>query len=258
MSSEQVVRVESIEASPVSKWRGAGLSRVWRVFFEPTKVFGEILVRPTWVWPVVAMVLVTIATQLVASRRIDYPASYRHTMQQLGMASTMSEAELEKAAESQKAPGAVRIALAPAGILVVLLISAGLYWLGLKLFTSGAGFGAVFSVAAHAVLPLAVIRGILQVVFLLPQHGLLEFEAQQVVKSNLGAILQMDVLSPLGVIASAIDVFGAWQFVLAAIGLAIVGRVSRARAIVVVAAVFLLFVLMSAGMVALPRMFAGR
>jgi hypothetical protein len=234
------------------------LSRLWRVFYEPGRVFAEIPGKRGWIWPFLALSVISIVVAFVAIPRIDREATLRYTLDKFGGGREISDEQIERMSQSSPAMSAVKaVAGPPIAFLVVVAIGSLLYWLGLKLFGSEVCFGPVFAVAMYTTYAPQLVRKVLQLVFLLPRSGLLEFEVEQVVKSNLGAILNLDLLSAKGIIAASVDVFTIWQIVLLAIGLALVGKVSRGRAAGIAIAVTVLFVLFGAAMVSLPGMLMG-
>jgi hypothetical protein len=263
--NEEQLSGSSVPAAPVAPGpQPSSLSWVWRVFFSPTEVFKEIAVKPSWIWPLAAIILIALINVVVATPRIDKAATIKDAMDKWGMTDRIPPAQLEEQMDKARAEQGKIGVMKPIGAVVmpfvILLIGSLLYWLGLKMFASEASFTHTMSVAAHASLPVGVIHGILSIILLIPrpEASLLESEAQQIVKSNLAALFNIDLMSPTGILTASIDLFGIWQVVLLVFGLSVVGKITKGQSTVVAISVWVLTVLVIMGLVSLPRMLMGK
>jgi hypothetical protein len=233
---------------PAQEASGGELSRVFRMFTQPSAVFGELASSPTWIAALVIIVLLSAGAQLVLAPRLDMAGTIRQSMAEHSSSQKMSDEQLEKAVEmGGKTAGAMRW-LTPVTVAVLFGILGGIYLLGLKAVGSTASFKPVFATVLHANLPGSIVSSLLFVAVVLKRASFTAQELERMIKSNLGAFLPDTVPKPLAALAGVIDIFNLWQWVLLAIGLSIVGKVSRGKAIAIVAVVWGVWALGKMGM----------
>ena len=198
-----------------------------------------------------ALILVSVGSQVLVMRHLDVAATVREQLASSPRARNMTEEQMDRTVQAaerfapyQKAVGAVAAPL-------VLLLIGGVYFLGLKAVGSDAEFKPVFSTTLHAMLPPAVVSAAVMVLIVSQRAMVTGQELARLVKSNLAAFLSPDASKPLVALAGVLDVFNVWTWVLLALGLAIVGRVSRGKAVGVVAGVWGLWILAKVAMAAM-------
>jgi len=213
------------------------LSRVLRTFTEPAAVFRELAQKPSWVVALLVLVGASIVVQAVIVPRLDMEATIRQTLQER-QHGTVNEQEVEKAARTAGRVGKITMLLSPLLVPVAFLLVAGVYSLGLRVLGSETPYVAVYSTCLHAALPASVVSNLLLAVIALQRDSFAAQELESLLKSNLAAWLPPDTAKPLLALAGALDVFTVWQWVLLVLGLEIVGRVSRGKAVALVAVVW--------------------
>lgn len=213
------------------------LSRVLRTFTEPAAVFRELAQRPTLFVALLVLVAASVAVQAVIVPRLDMEATIRQSLEQRQQGGVREE-EVEKAAQTAGKVGKATMLLSPLLIPVFFLLVAGVYSLGLRVLGSDTPFVPVYATCLHAALPAALVSNLLVVVVALQRDSLAVQEMESLVKSNLAAWLPPETAKPLLALAGALDVFNVWQWFLLVLGLQIVGRVSRGKAIALVAVVW--------------------
>jgi hypothetical protein len=233
---------------PAQEATGGELSRLIRVFTQPATVFGELAASPTWLAALVVIVLLATGMQFVIGPRLDMQGTIRQSMAENSSSQKMSEEQLDKFASAGAKTATVMRWLTPAMVVGMFVILGGVYMLGLKAVGSNAEFKPVLATVLHANLPGSIVSSALLLAVVLKRASFTAQELGRMVKSNLGAFLPESVPKPLAALAGVVDVFNLWQWVLLAVGLSIVGRVSRGKAIAVVAVVWGVWALGKMGM----------
>jgi hypothetical protein len=212
--------------------RYSALQRLWMAFTSPGEVFADIRVKPTWVLCLVAMVVLGVALQLVVAPHIDTEATLRARLGD--RADDLSDQQIEDIVErgerfARFAP-IIAVVVSP----LAWAVMAAVFFLMLKVVGSDADYPHVFSSTLHAYWPPSVVQAALTAILIQRFDTLPQQELNTVVKSHLGALLPADAPAWLASAASTISVFNVWTVVLLVIGLAIVGGVSRGKAVVAV------------------------
>ncbi len=213
------------------------LSRVLRTFTEPAAVFRELAQRPTWLVALLVLVAASLAVQAVIVPRLDMEATIRQSLEQRQQGGVKEE-EVERAAQTAGKVGKATMLLSPLLIPLFFLLVAGVYLLGLRALGSDIPFVSVYATCLHAALPAALVSNVLVAAVALQRDSLAAQEMESLVKSNLAAWLPPETAKPLLSLAGALDVFNVWQWILLVLGLEIVGRVRRGKAIALVAVVW--------------------
>ncbi|HPS78365.1 MAG TPA: hypothetical protein PLS53_09430, partial [Thermoanaerobaculaceae bacterium] len=113
-----------------------GLAKLIGMFFEPSAVLKELVIKPSWVWPVVVLMVVSLAAQLVIAPRIDMAGTIRERMERSGR--QISEQQLEQAVSMAEKFTRISKYASPFFVPVMMLMLAGVYALGLKVPFMGA------------------------------------------------------------------------------------------------------------------------
>jgi len=224
--------------SEVSQFGAAALSRVWRAFTAPAEVFREIAARPTWVWPLVVMIVLSVASQLVIAPRIDFDATIRQSMEQSSSGRQLTEEQMDKAVSVAKKVAGVTMYVSPLGVPVLYLLIGGLYFLLLKLVGSDTEYGRVFSGVMHAMLPADIVKSVLLTVVAWRKESFVATDLETMLRSNLAAWLPDTAPKATIALGGVLDVFNVWKWILLVLALEIIGRVERKKAIGIVATVW--------------------
>ena len=248
MSSEQ----PTTPIPPAVEVRGSALSRLFRVFTDPTAVFHELAVTPTWLPPLLLILVVSVAMQLVIGGRLDMEGTIRQSIAESSQSGQeMSDEQVDRMVEMGSKGAGVMRWLSPVTVPLFFLLVAGVYFLGLKAAGSGAEFKPVFATTLHAAVPATLLSSAVLALTVLRRASFTAQELEAMVKSNLGSFLPDTAPKALVKFAGVIDIFNIWQWVLLAIGLPIVAKVSRGRVVTVLAVVWGVWALGKAGLAAL-------
>jgi len=214
MSPENVA---STEPQPAGM---SELSRIAGVFFEPSKTFRDIAQRPTWLVPMILIVLASLGFAYTLSQRVGWE---RVIQQQNEAASSrlqqMSPEQREQGLAMQRKILPVSFfggaLLAPPMMSVV--VAAVL--LGMTaLMSAGLRFKNVFAAVAWAGLP-RMLSAILTIVVLFLKNPD-EFNLRNPLAFNLGAFMDPNGGSKfVYALATSLDLFSIWNMLLLATGL---------------------------------------
>lgn len=228
----------------------SGFGRVISVLISPEKTFRSIAERPTWVVPLILLVLIFAAVGYEMGQRVDFEEQMRQEM--AGRGEQLSEEDLQQSVEFMEKFGKF-LFLAPAifSPLIYLLISA-VFLVAFRMAGSEITFGRSFSVFLYAMAPWLV-HGLLSLPLLLRQETL-DPEALErgggVLMSSLAALAPEGSGKVLLALLSSLDLFTIWALVLLIIGYRVVARVSTATAAGFVLGLWLLFLFGKLGITA--------
>jgi hypothetical protein len=232
----------------------SALQRMAKAFLSPAEVFEDILIKPTWVAVLIAMMILTVGAQMIVLPHLDNEATLRARLGD--RAEELSEDQIEQAlANAEKVARFIPIITA---VVVPLMwaILAGIFFLMFKMVGSDTDYPRTLSAALHAYWPPAVVATILMTVLIQRVDKITEQEIPNLVKSHLGVLLPADAPGWLSGVASTFSVFNVWTLVLLVIGFKIVGRLSTGRAAVVVFVPWAVWLVGKAGLGTLQAMFS--
>ena len=233
--------------------QGAGLSEVERVvdvFVAPSKTFTDILRKATWWLPFVLMVFVTLGTAVVVDKQVGFERVAENQVHQ----NAKQEESLNSLTPEQRAQRVHGMGIgyrysSYAGFVFVLIfvaIGALLYWAS---FNFGLGaqttYGQMFAVWMYAGMP-RILTGLLTILTLMFGGSADAYDMRNPVGTNL-AYYMPDAAPWLKAFLSFFDLIGLWCLVLLILGTAIVAKVPRGKAAMVVVGWWVFGLLVSVG-----------
>lgn|SRR5487761_44826 len=226
-------------------------ARFFGVFTEPVKTFTDIVRKPGFWAPLIAMILMSFAGAETLIHRVGMEQIVRHSIEMSGRASTMSPEAMQNAvSHGAKLAKIITPIASLIGVPIVLLILAALGLLILRVvFDSSTSLKTAFSVTAHADLPmfLAGIVTLIVIFFGDPAN----MNPQNLAPTNIGFFLsRQSVGSALYSLATSVDFFSFWVLGLLGIGFsASTGRKVSAKSMFLVFFVlWLIYILLRAGL----------
>jgi hypothetical protein len=235
------------DSPPAPAPSDSALSRIFGVFFSPTRTFESIAARPTWLAPLLIWTMLSLAVTFVLLPRMDFRDAIRKSMERRGQ--TVSQEQVDSIAEKQA--GISRTIGWGIGVLsptFVALIVGVVYWGAHKSFGKDMSFGQAFGVTTHAFLPAAF--GSLLLIPVLIQRGTVSPEGVgDLLKSNLGFLVDPESKA-LHSLASSIDIFSFWTIALLSIGYSRAARTTLGMSAGIVIALWLVYVVAKAGLAA--------
>lgn len=224
-------------------------SRIVGVLFSPSQTFADIARKPDWVVPLLLLLVVSYISVFTITGKVDFNSAYREQME----AQHMPADQQERAMRFASAIGKSVMYVAPFLGIGGLVVAAALMFLGLRMVGGQLTFLQALSVTAYAWMP-HVLAGIIGIVVGMTRKTIGVEELQTLVHSNPAFLVHMKTNPMLFNFLSSLDLFTVWVIVLLTIGLAIAGKVSKAKSFAVVFTLWALFVLLKVGQGALAAM----
>jgi hypothetical protein len=207
-----------------------------------------------WAVPLLLATAAALLFSIVAVPRIDFEKAAADALDRSEGAAQMSPHDREvKLEQARKVAALASYAGAAFGTAFTALLAAFGLWMGFKVAGGAPGFPQTFTVLCWALLP-GAIESLLSVPALLARGRILPEQLPSLLPANLGALLPAAAKGPLPSFLGAVDLFSLWALWIMAVGMAGVARVSRRRALVTVAVLWLSYVAVLR--VALPALVA--
>ncbi|HTH53927.1 MAG TPA: YIP1 family protein [Edaphobacter sp.] len=233
--------------------QGAGLSEVERVvdvFVAPSKTFTDILRNASWWLPFALILIMMLGSTITIDKTVGFARVAEVQIQQNPkQADRFNNLTAEqKATQLQGMEKGYRFSSYGSFLIVLIFvaIAALLYW---ATFNFGLGaqttYKQMFAVWMYASLP-RLITGVLSIVLLLAGVNTDSYNMQNPIGTNLAYYMQ-DSAPWLKTVLGFFDVIGLWVLALLVIGTAIVAKVPRAKAAVVVIGWWLFGMIVLAG-----------
>ncbi len=220
--------------------------RIVKVFWTPAEVFEDIRRRPSWVLPLLGIMLISLATQMVAMQHLDMQATMMERLEKRNV--EMTEEQMDRALEMAEKTGLIGPLVGMVIVPVVMAILAGVFLVSIRTTGGETDFRTTFSAVLHSYWPPSLTGSVLGMALLSRVGRLPQAELQRVVKSNLGAFLSADAPRWQHALASSLDIFNIWTIALLVIGFSVVARISRGRAAVAVLVPWVAYILIKVGL----------
>ncbi|GAC1665742.1 MAG: hypothetical protein NVS9B4_21390 [Candidatus Acidiferrum sp.] len=232
--------------APESQAALSPLSRVVGVFFSPASTFRDIVRKPTWLLPMIVLIITSIVVCVGINQRMDWRQFIAHQMEKNPRAADLPEDQKQRQIEmgAKFAPFGVYLfgiftPLAVAAIVALLMMAAYNLLAGVK-----ANYVTSLSIVAHSWLTSIVSSIIFLMVLFLRPPGTVDLENP--VASNLAVVLPEGSAKWLVALLKSIDVFSIWALILLAIGFAAVNpkKLKGAKSFSIVFSVWAVFVVL--------------
>lgn len=217
------------------------ISRFFDVFISPSKISEEIRERSRILEPLI-IVLVFVITFTFLTARIQSRDSVEYIKMNPRMADRIPQDRLEKMANPSQTSILVRsLILSPITVVIYLLIFTGVLLVIVKIAGGAGEFKHFFSIAFFSsYIDYVVGNGIKT--FLTLQKG-----TSIGVSTGLSLFFpDISLTSPTYIIISLIDFFSIWSYIVVAIAVSRVSRISFTKALVISGIIFVLKVIISA------------
>ena len=209
------------------------MSHLINIFLEPGKVFTELKEKPTFLVPLLLVVLVSTAMTFLYFMKVDGSWFIDHTL--LSSGKEMSSAEIAQAKSfmpGAKMMGYLSLITTPIFTAIIVIVISLYYMLAAKISGSVIGFKQGLSLASWSSMPmlLGTIVVLVGVFMMSPQTSL-----ESLMLTNLDPLLiQLPADSPWKKLASAFSLLTFWSIFLGALGWKIWDKTSWAEALIVV------------------------
>lgn len=233
----------------------SSFGRLIGVLFAPAKTFASIREKPTWLVPMLVLLLISAGVLVAIFQEADFGAMIQEQMAAQGRQGSAMSDEQQQMAE-RWGMGCVAVT-AIGGPLVIWLIVAGIYMV-FNLFGGELRYPVSLSVLLYGSMP-AGIAGLLSIPVILARDemSMSELQSGRFLQSNLGFLAPEGASAALTALLSAFDLFSLWGVVLLIIGYHAAARVKKGTAATVVIALWLLGVGLQVGLASLRGLQGG-
>lgn len=231
----------------------SAFGRLLGALVEPAATFRSIAVRPTWLLPLLLLVVLGTAVGTMVVQRMDFEQVMRAQNERAG--GQMSAEQIDQAVERAKKFSPWITAVEGVVSPVIYLVTALVFWTAFRLLGSEISYRTSLATSLHALLPGAI--GMLLSIPVILRHGTFsqaEARSGSYLASNLAVLAPAGVSPAVRALLGSVDIFSLWTVALLVIGYRATARVSRGAALGTVLTLWLLFV---AGKVALAALLPG-
>ena len=244
-------------AVPETPQHISAFGRVVGALVNPRPTFEDIARKPSWLAPLLVMVILSIVTPAVIGQRIGWRSFIEKALENnKAAAQQMQQMTPEQRQQfiNQRAKFAPLFGYLGGAISfpVITLIVAAIF-MGIFNAASSAGldFKTSFGVVTHSYMPLAIaaLLGIL-ILYLKPPD---QIDIQNLVASNVGAFFSSDAPKWLQVLGASLDLFTFWVLALMAFAYSLVRpkKIRFGTGLTWIVAVWLVYVLVKVGFTAM-------
>ena len=202
-------------AAPISP-----IGRIIGVFTSPKQTFTSIAEKPSWVAPMLLMMILAVVVGGLLNSKMNWAQYIRHKAEENPRFEQLSEDKKDEAVAGQvKFWAGFSYAVGAVAIPISILIFAGIYLVAFNLM-SGAGvrYGQSFAITTHAFLPAAITSILAMIILPLKTYG--DVDPENIVATSLKAYLPETAPKPLLALGGSLELFWIWCLVLVAIGFA--------------------------------------
>ena len=194
--------------------------RLIGVFFSPKQTFASIAERPSWVAPLLLMVILGTCAGGLLNTKMNWGEYIRHKAEESPRFAQLSEEQKDQALAGQiKFWSSFSYVIAVVAVPLSALCFSLIYWGAFNLFRgAGLRYGSAFGITTHAFLPTAIANILALIILPLKSYG--DVDPESMVATSLKAYLPDGAPKPLAALGSSLELFWIWFLVLAAIGFA--------------------------------------
>ncbi len=231
----------------------SAFGRLLGALVAPVETFRSIAARPTWLVPLLLLVVLGTAVGNMVIQHMDFDQIMRAQNERAGgqMTSEQVEQNAERAKNAAPMLALFQGVVTPAIYLLLALV----FWAAFRLLGSDLTFKASLATAVHALLPSAI-AALLSIPVIL-RHGVYtqqEIKGGNFLASSLAFLVPADGSPALRAVLGSLDLFSLWSLGLLVVGYRETARVSPRAALGTVLTLWLIYVV---GKVALAALLPG-
>ena len=226
-------------AAPAEEPKMSEIATVGNVFIEPGNVFDDMRRKPRFIIAGILVLLVISAFQIAFVEKFGMDKIVRARIESSKRTQDLTNEQKEKVIEQQASPvfKYITYGATPIVVAIIFLLGGLIYWLGANAMGGTGKFLGGVSVWVYSSLPPAIVftLGNLIVLFLKSADDI-DLAASQsgLLKANLGFLVDGKTMPAVAALLGGFDLFAIWGWVLAAIGLQRVAKISSGAAWAVV------------------------
>jgi hypothetical protein len=223
--------------------------RIIGVFFSPKSTFESIAQRPSWILPVLLMMVLGAVVAFVMNQKVDWRDVAAKRIEESPRAANLSPEQKEQqiAMGAKISPGFAWGIGICGPILQAVIVAAVMLFAFNLIGGAGARFGTSMGIVAHAYFPWILYSLLFIVVLYLRAAGTVDLENP--VATNVGAFLPESTPKALMALARSFDVFSIWTLFLISFGFAAVNpKKLKGKAFGIAASVWVVYVVIKTGL----------
>ncbi|HUE42764.1 MAG TPA: YIP1 family protein [Candidatus Sulfotelmatobacter sp.] len=196
------------------------IGRIIGVFTSPKQTFTSIAEKPSWVAPMLLMMVLAIIVGSLLNSKMNWGDYIRHKAEENPRFAAMSDEQKDQALVGQiKFWKGFSYGVGAVAIPISILIFAAIYMGSFNLFRgAGVRYGQSFAITTHAFLPSAITSILATIILPLKTYG--DVDPENIVATSLKAYLPETAPKPLLALGGSVELFWIWCLVLVAIGFA--------------------------------------
>lgn len=229
------------------------VARIAGVLFSPGATFRDIVRRPDWVAPMILIVFISLLSTILTTPRIDFESTYREALAQNPKMAKLSPDQQDRQIRLLTGIGKTTNYFRPLGAVILPLILAAIYLLGVRLAGGEASYVMLLAISLYAQVPM-LIRKLLNTVIALTRHNIRLEQADNLLRSNLSFLADLKTNPAAFTALASLDLFSIWALIVTIIGIGFTPRMTRGKAAAVVITVTLVFLLFGVGAVAMSML----
>ena len=215
------------------------------IFFEPGATFEDLRRKPRFLIAAILSILLISLFQFAFIQKVGFERIVRERLESNSRVQQMPEADKKLLIEQQTSDTAKMISYfaTPVVLLIVFVVGGLIYWLGANAMGGSASFLQGLSVYTYSSFPPIVVSMLANFLILfLKSADEIEISASQngLVHANPSFFIDGKSSPVLSALVATFDLFSIWGWILAAIGLRIVGKISTGAAWAIVLIVALI------------------
>ena len=244
MSTTPAIAPEAPQApAPINQ-----LGRLIGVFFSPKATFEDIALQPSWVVPVVIMMILGLGVAFVMNQKVDWRDVASKRIEESPRAANLSAEQKQQQIEmSAKISPGIAYGFGVAWPILQALIVGGTLLLAYNVIGgANARFGTSLGIASHAFFPWILYSLLFILILYLKTPGTVDLENP--IATNVGAFLPESTPKALMALGRSIDIFSIWTLLLISIGFAAVNpKKLKGKALSIAIAVWAVYVALKMG-----------
>ncbi len=207
------------------------------VLLDPNNTFVSIARRPTWVTPLVMLMLLATLTSTLAFGKMDVAQAVREQFAARGQ--TANQEQIDQGVTFFENLRGVAVLITLLGFPLIMMAVALVFWFAFQLAGQEIDYGTSLSVTLHSMMPMAV-ASLLTLPVIISRDSITQREMMSgnVLVSNLSFLASSDAAPAWVALLSSLDLFSLWTVILLVIGYRTVAKTSTAKACAVVSLVW--------------------
>ncbi len=224
---------------PAEEPRMSEIAAIGNVFIEPGNVFDDMRRKPRFIIAGILVLLFISVFQVAFVEKFGMDKIVRARIESSKRTQDLDKDQKEKIIEQQSGPIVkyITFVATPVVIIIVFLLGGLIYWLGSNAMGGTAKFLGGVSVWVYSSVPPALVftLGNLIVLFLKSPDDIdLATSQGGLLKANLGFLVDPKIMPAIAALLGSFDLFAIWGWILAAIGLQRIAKISSGAAWAVV------------------------